>query len=120
MNHKEYNGWHNYETWCVNLWLTNDQGTDEFWREQAQEMFQRATSKHSANFTPSEQDRFDLADSLKDSLEDEENCPALAQANVYCDLIRAALSEVNWAEIANAFLEDVESRDGAKYEYSKD
>ena len=22
---KTYNGWTNYETWCVNLWLTNDE-----------------------------------------------------------------------------------------------
>ena len=25
----DYNGWANYETWCVNLWLTNEPTTDE-------------------------------------------------------------------------------------------
>ena len=24
---KKYNGWANYETWAVNLWLTNDEDT---------------------------------------------------------------------------------------------
>jgi hypothetical protein len=24
-----YNGWTNYETWSTNLWIINDQGTDE-------------------------------------------------------------------------------------------
>lgn len=26
---EEYNGWTNRETWCVNLWLDNDQGIYE-------------------------------------------------------------------------------------------
>ena len=26
----KYNGWTNYETWNVNLWLNNDQGTYDF------------------------------------------------------------------------------------------
>ena len=27
MNHKEYNGWHNYETWLVKLWIDSDRDT---------------------------------------------------------------------------------------------
>ena len=31
-----YNGWPNYETWAVKLWLDNDQGLCEYWRETSQ------------------------------------------------------------------------------------
>ena len=27
MQKLEYNGWYNYETWNLKLWLDNDQGT---------------------------------------------------------------------------------------------
>jgi hypothetical protein len=29
MTDETYNGWKNYPTWCVNLWLENDQGLYE-------------------------------------------------------------------------------------------
>lgn len=37
MNHNEYNGWTNYETWAVNLWIDNDGGTER-WTERASEI----------------------------------------------------------------------------------
>jgi len=33
---KKYNGWTNYETWCVNLWLTNEASTEQEVRMLAQ------------------------------------------------------------------------------------
>ena len=33
---KTYNGWRNYETWCVNLWLTNEEYTEDELRMLAQ------------------------------------------------------------------------------------
>lgn len=36
MEDKRYNGWVNYETWLVNLWIDNDQGEHEYWQEQTE------------------------------------------------------------------------------------
>ena len=33
---KKYNGWTNYETWCVNLWLTDEASTEQEVRMLAQ------------------------------------------------------------------------------------
>ena len=33
MTEEGYNGWENWETWCVHLWLTNDEGTYDLTRE---------------------------------------------------------------------------------------
>jgi hypothetical protein len=122
-----YNGWHNYETWAVNLHLTNDQGQDHYWRETARELFRNAVIEDESYNTPSEQARFDLADTLKDELAHDGD-PAVFTANVslpglFSDLLQAAFSEVNWNEIANAFLEDAQTEvDGQtiKYEMAKE
>jgi hypothetical protein len=87
-----YNGWTNYETWAVKLWLDNDQGSQEMAFEMAREA-QR-----------SKYPRAMLADALKEI--HEENAPEIGN-NVYSDLLGSALGSVDWYEIAKAFLEDV-------------
>lgn len=101
---QSYNGWSNYETWNVALWLDNDQGTYNYVRELATEA--RAESAE-------HQDRYDtrtpeglLADRLKDLVE--EGSPLADDASMYSDLLGAAISEVDWHEIATHYVEEDE------------
>jgi len=99
----EYNGWTNYETWAVNLWMSNDQGSDSYWNETAQELYNDADSDKT--FTREERAALDLSDRLKD--EHEQSQPDLG-ATLWTDLLGAAMSEVNWYEIAEHYIADVE------------
>lgn len=83
----QYNGWTNYETWNVKLWIDNDQGSYEYWRERTRE---------------SGGDVADLAQWLRD--EHEDGMPEID--GTYADLLRGALSDVNWHEIAESMIED--------------
>ena len=108
MEHKEYNGWTNYETWAANLWLTNDEGSDSYWREQAQTVYDRT---HGDAHDRLGDAQTALAGELK--AYHEENADELGlfdgkTMGVFSDLLSAALDEVDWYEIAGAFLEDVE------------
>lgn len=116
MNRQEYNGWTNYETWATHLWLSNEEGSYNYWRDAAGESFRAAVDLPEGNIlTPSEQARYHLAERLKDEIE--ENIPPEVCGTMYRDLLGAALSEVNWSEIANALLEECE-HEGQKYEYA--
>ena len=96
-----YNGWTNYETWCFNLWIDNNQGSQEYWQEQAIEAYDNADADH---FSKEANASFILRESLKDTFEND--APDLG-ACVWSDLLNAALSEVNWQEIAEAMIENV-------------
>ena len=102
MNKEKYNGWHNYETWVVKLWMDNSQGDQEFFREMTKNIVDTCAVR-SAALTLEEYQLIDLADELKDHFE--ENTPETA--GVYADLLNAALSEVDWREIAESLLEDI-------------
>lgn len=101
MNKQEYNGWTNYETWVVSLWMDNEKGTYDYWRERAREIL--ADSKPTQYSTGPEMAKAALADTLK--IEHEEGLPDLN--GFAADLLNAAMSEVNWYEIAEHLIQDV-------------
>jgi len=76
-----YNGWSNYETWAVNLWLTND-GFDAV--------------KFMDNLRPF--DAYQLGKAIQEYVEDSN--PLSEQASLYSDLLNTALHEVDWFEVA--------------------
>lgn len=102
MQNKEYNGWYNYETWLVKLWIDNEEGSSRYWDGAAQEVYDEAESDKS--FTRDERATLDLSDRLKDEFEQAQ--PEVT--GMWADLINAAMSEVNWHEISKHYIEDVE------------
>jgi hypothetical protein len=101
MEHKEYNGWFNYETWLVNLWLSNDQDTYDMVRDMISDPY-------------SDRAEIDLADTLKEYIEDSN--PLADEANLFSDLINAAINEVNFEDIAEHWIEDYRSEYPQEYE----
>lgn len=113
---KGYNGWTNYETWCVHLWLSNDEGSYKHWRQEARHYRRIAHSDENVKegrWSAEEQTRYSLGLAIKDYHDfyhpfHGEYCPGSSEPSVYSDLLNAALSEVEWSEIAEAFLEELE------------
>lgn len=95
MSDKKYNGWTNYETWNVALWLGNDDYTDRHWRGEATDALDdKDGDKDDAKRALSEQ--------MKDAIT--EDAPELK--GTYSDLLTAALGVVNWYEIAEHYVDD--------------
>ena len=93
----DYNGWSNYETWAVNMWVTNDQGSDEYWRELTDKVVRKNLfDKHNATI--------DVSDALKDQIEQDR--PEM-ENSLYSDLLGAAMSEINYYEIAENWVDEV-------------
>lgn len=106
MTNKEYNGWYNYETWVVNLWMSNEQPSSEYWREQARFLLSDTglaahRPRYIASYTDDEVAIAALEEQLKS--EHEEMLPELD--GFVADLLGGAMSEVNWREIARHWVE---------------
>lgn len=90
-----YNGWTNYQTWVVNLWLTNDSWSDEMLREWARECLDDADGDK-------DDARYELAKRIE--AQHDEFMPETT--GVYADLLGHALGMVDWQEIAQHVIED--------------
>lgn len=88
----------NYPTYVTCLWLNNEYTSYMHWRL-------RAKATLDKNNNDKFESKYMLADEMKETLEaatpDEYTKPS-----VYCDLLRYALEEVDWVEVAEDFLSE--------------
>lgn len=104
-----HQGWTNAETWAVHLWLSNDRGTWLFCRRLARETVEDADTCDQVNdgiWTREQARRFMLADRLQEYLA--ELNPLKDRPSAFADLLRSALDDVNYEELADAVLEDLQ------------
>lgn len=99
MSDNRYNGWANYETWNVNLWLTNDEGTYSMLTEAVEEVCRDADDRTDAEQALADRiaamcDEFYFAEALE------------ACAGPAADLLGAAISSINYREIADHYVSD--------------
>jgi hypothetical protein len=95
-NDKSYNGWSNYETWAVKLGMDDDEGSQELYQELAARCVKEC-GKEKATHT--------LAVVVKGIID--EDSPDLG-ASMYADLLGSALDNVDWREIAESLIEDLD------------
>ena len=86
---KEYNGYTNYPTWVVELWIDNNRFDHDYWLEMARQ--------HNSIY--------DLSAALKSNYEMVN--PLGDDASVFSDLMTWALAYVNWDEIAKNYLDAI-------------
>lgn len=112
---KGYQGWSSYPTWAVKLWIDNDEGSYNVWREQARET--EAWSREQPvdwPLGPLNLATHRLADHLKEEHEESADYVlggADGKPTVFNDLMGYALGQVNWREIAESLIAEVIEED---------
>lgn len=96
-----YNGWTNYETWLVNLWLDSSEGDQEMRREWAQ---MAVAETRGVKFARGAAIGL-LVEYLQDWMGDlvaEQRLEGLM-----ADMMDAAVASVNWDELARHYIDAV-------------
>lgn len=92
---EEYNGWSNRETWAVNLWVTNDQGFNDYVNEAMKGAYD------------GEGENYRLDEVYRDAVEsilDYDGAPSRDVAIMKDDI--GSMWRVNWRELANTWVSD--------------
>jgi hypothetical protein len=101
-----YNGWENYETLLLGLWLGSEELTQQYWANAAQEAIDSATA--SEYLTREQEANRNLENRLKSEIENG-GLDVTGETGLYADLLGAALGSVNYREIADKLLEGVKA-----------
>lgn len=88
---KEYSGWTNYETWNINLWLSEDGDTYRM----IEDMIDNPYSSDAV---------YELSQGIRKYVEDSN--PLGDDSSMYADLLGAAISSCSFYEIAEHWIED--------------
>ena len=101
MNKDPYNGYTNYETWNIKLWIDNDQGSQEYWAD------------FTAECLAESDDESDAVDMVRDALQQQHEDALPELTGFAADLLNAAMSEVNWREIAQDLVNEAKEEANA-------
>ncbi|MCP4651685.1 MAG: hypothetical protein GY853_16610 [PVC group bacterium] len=91
---KKCNGWTNYPTWSVNLWLVNEASSYFHLMEKAKEFVNNPEYIQGIELKPEVR----LADYIKEIIESDN--PLNKETNVYSDLLQYVIEHVDYREIA--------------------
>ena len=103
----KHNGYTNYETWVINLWISNEEASYNYYRDLARNIYNKAwDTKYLSKY---EEACRNLAHELEATYQS--NMADIleksgAENTVWSDLIGNALSNVNWHEIAGQLLDE--------------
>ena len=92
MNNEKYNGWTNYETWVINIWVDNDE-----------EIY--LTIRDIINSYDWTGKTYELSKVLQEWYDKKVEKLGL-ENGVMHDLLTGALSAVNWYELADHYITD--------------
>ena len=104
-----YNGYSNYETWAVQLWIDNNESSSAYWRRLAEEVYNHQASEQT-HFSKVEDAACILTEKLRESYSDGMErvlSDANAMGTVWTDLLNASVCAVNFGEIAKNLMESV-------------
>ena len=105
---KSDNVWLDFETLTLMRWLDNDETSYRHWRAVACQLKASASDSEylcDGHLSHHDAARYELADRLQTSVQG--GCPEIGPS-MYADLLRAALTEVNWRGIADHVLAGLE------------
>src|SRR3990167_3668676 len=91
-----YQGYTNYQTWAIELWIDNDQSAYKYWYND------RARACATVE---------QLADELKSEHASDEYNPLANHVSAYADILTWALNNVNWREIAQNIWDSAHEND---------
>jgi len=107
-----YNGWTNYETWAMGMHVDGNYGgeaTYHYWLEVAREIFEE--SEDDSTLTKEENAHLALSYRIKEEVA--ESIPESMDTGVLGDLLRAALHDVNWYDVASHIMTTIIEEVGA-------
>jgi hypothetical protein len=104
---ESYNGWTNYATWVVNLWIDNDEGAQEHWRERAEDLLKDELADGNSADDAREEAARNLADEMREEFEQGAE-DATGVSGALSDLLSHALGLVEWQEISEHYVSDIE------------
>tara|TARA_R100000084_G_scaffold104258_1_gene60727 strand:- start:969 stop:1364 length:396 start_codon:yes stop_codon:yes gene_type:complete len=89
-----YNGWTNYETWCLNIWIDNDQYLNERKAELIREVTLHYDDKQAYELSL-------LLENMVEELKDN-----ALEVGLLSDLLGGAIGKINFFELAEHYIED--------------